>query len=72
MALTSSGSMAPHTHLNLKRVSNAVLYFDVLHVFCAALLDSEFATQRGVHTVSGTYEGARAVAGSGSNFGGCT
>ena len=39
----------------------------LLHV--AALLDSEFATQRGTHAVSGTYEGARAVAGSGSNFG---
>ncbi|WIA41683.1 hypothetical protein OEZ86_009030 [Tetradesmus obliquus] len=35
----------------------------------AANLDSEYAFQRGVHTVAGTYLGARAVAGSGSMYG---
>jgi hypothetical protein len=35
----------------------------------AANLDAEYAFQRGVHTVSGTYLGARAVAGSGSMYG---
>ncbi|KAF6250367.1 hypothetical protein COO60DRAFT_881517 [Scenedesmus sp. NREL 46B-D3] len=35
----------------------------------AANLDAEGVFQRGVHTVAGTYQGARAVAGSGSMYG---
>ncbi|KAF8063870.1 vacuolar iron transporter 4 [Scenedesmus sp. PABB004] len=35
----------------------------------AANFDPEYATQQGTQSISGTYEGARAVAGSGSMFG---